>query len=166
MAQRLHTNEILDRIISLIDANLSPAQPAGLGLKTIAKGDTYFYAGKDGLTVELPAVFIKPSPNTALSFAAIGKEYQVIYRHRLVYVRNFSTTEKVVEEQIKDTQRIVELLMDNLTLNELVLANAQLIHSLPSGIEWQPEEDQFVSSFNLWLLATAITFDVTVRTRR
>jgi len=166
MAQRLHTNEILDRLISLIDTTLSPAQPAGLGLKTIAKGDTAFYAGKDGLTVDLPAVFIKPFPTTELSFAAIGKEYQAIYRHRLVYVRNFSTTEKVVEEQIKDTQRIVELLIDHLTLNELALSNAQLIHSLPTSIEWQPEEDQFVSSLNLWMLATAITFDVTVRTRR
>lgn len=166
MAQRLHTNEILDTLIDLLNIALSPAPPTGLGLKTIAKGDTSFYATTEGLTAELPAVFVKPSPAVDLAFAAVGQEYQLVYHFRLVYVRQFQTTEKVIEEQIKDTQRIAELLIDNLTLGGLALANAQIIHSLPASLEWQPEEDLFVSGFNLWFMATAITFDVTVRTRR
>jgi len=166
MAQRLHHNEILDRLISLIDTNLSPAPPTGLGLKTIAKGDLSFYAGKDGLTAELPAVFLKLAPATELEFAAVGKEYGVRYQFRLVYVRSFPTTEKVVEQQVKDVEKLIEMLIDNLTLNDLALVNAQLIHSLPASIEWEPIEDEFVAGFNLWFMATAVAFVVTVRTRR
>ena len=166
MAQRLHTNEILDRLISLIDTSLSPAPPAGLGLVTIAKGDLGFYAGKDSLTVELPALFVKPSPTNEMSFRAMGQEYEVVYKHRLVYLRQFATTEKVVENKVKETLKIAELLIDNLDLNSLALSNGQIIRSLPSSIEWEPLEDELVGGLNVWLFATAITFDVVAITRR
>jgi len=166
MAQRLHTNEILDRLISLIDANLSPAPPAGLGLVTIAKGDLGFYAGKDSLTVELPAIFVKPSPTNEMSFRAMGQEYEVIYKHRLVYLRQFATTEQVIDRKVAETLKIAELLIDNLDLNGLVLSNGQIIRSLPSSIEWEPLEDELAGSLNAWLFATAITFEVVAITRR
>ena len=166
MAQRLHTNEILDRIMSLIDTSLSPAAPTGLGLVTIAKGDLGFYAGRDKLTVELPAIFVKPSPTNDMSFRAMGQEYEVIYKHRLVYVRQFATTEKVIENKVKETLKIAELLIDNMDLNGLALSNGQIIRSLPSSIEWEPIEDEVVGGLNLWFFATAITFDVSTITRR
>ncbi len=166
MAQRLHTNEILDRIMSLIDTNLSPAAPTGLGLVTIAKGDLGFYAGRDKLTVELPAIFVKPGPTNDMSFRAMGQEYEVIYKHRLVYVRQFATTEKVIENKVKETLKIAELLIDNIDLNGLALSNGQIIRSLPSSIEWEPIEDEVVGGLNLWFFATAITFDVSTITRR
>jgi hypothetical protein len=166
MAQRLHTNEILDRLMSLIDTNLSPAPPTGLGLVTIAKGDLGFYAGKDSLTVELPALFVKPSPTNELSFRAMGQEYEVVYKHRLVYLRQFATTEKVVENKVKETLKIAELLIDNIDLNALALSNGQIIRSLPSSIEWEPLEDELVGGLNVWFFATAITFDVVAITRR
>lgn len=166
MAQRLHTHEILDRLISLIDENLSPAPPAGLGLATIAKGDLGFYAGKDSLTVELPAVLVKPSPTNELSFRAMGQEYEVIYKHRLIYLRQFATTEPVVENKVKETLKLAELLIDNLDLNSLALSNGQIIRSLPSSIEWEPLEDELAGSLNAWVFATAITFDVIAITRR
>jgi len=166
MAQRLHTNEILDRLISLIDANLSPAPPAGLGLVTIAKGDLGFYAGKDSLTVELPALFVKPSPTNELSFRAMGQEYEVVYKHRLVYLRQFATTEQVIDRKVAETLKIAELLIDNMDLNALALPNGQIIRSLPSSIEWEPIEDELAGSLNVWLFATAITFDVVAITRR
>ncbi|MEK7841472.1 MAG: hypothetical protein AAB197_02245, partial [Deltaproteobacteria bacterium] len=160
------TNEILDRLISLIDTSLSPAPPAGLGLVTIAKGDLGFYAGKDSLTVELPALFVKPSPTNEMSFRAMGQEYEVVYKHRLVYLRQFATTEKVVENKVKETLKIAELLIDNIDLNALALSNGQIIRSLPSSIEWEPLEDELVGGLNVWLFATAITFDVVAITRR
>jgi len=166
MPQRLHHNEILDRLINLIDTAQAPAPPTGLGLKTIAKGDLSFYAGKDGLTAELPAVFIKPVPATELSFRAVGKEYEVRYQFRLVYVRSFATTDKVEEQQLADMQKLVETLIDNITLNDLALSNAQLTHSLPASIEWEPIEDEFVAGFNLWFRASAVAFTVVVLTRR
>lgn len=169
MAQRLHHNEILDRMISLIDTALAPAQPTGLGLKTIAKGDISFFASPDAaaaFAAELPAVYIKPDPVTELRFRAVGKEYQATYRFRLVYVRQFTTTEKVIEEKIKDVQRLAETLIDNITLNDLPLSNAQVVLSLPSAIEWEPPEDVLVSSVNLWMVAAAIVFEVRVLTRR
>ena len=166
MAQRLHTNEILDRLMSLIDTNLSQAAPTGLGLVTIAKGDLGFYAGKDSLTVELPAIFVKPSPTNDLSFRAMGQEYEVVYKHRLVYLRQFATTEKVIENKVKETLKIAELLIDNLDLNALALSNGQIIRSLLSSIEWEPLEDELVGGLNVWLFATAITFDVIAITRR
>ncbi len=166
MAQRLHTNEILDRLMSLIDTSLSPAPPIGLGLVTIAKGDLGFYAGKDSVTVELPAIFVKPSPTNELSFRAMGQEYEVVYKHRLVYLRQFATTEKVVENKVKETLKIAELLIDNIDLNGLALSNGQIIRSLPSSIEWEPLEDELVGGLNVWLFATAITFDVVAITRR
>jgi len=166
MAARIHTNEILDQIIALIDANLSPAPPAGLGLKTIAKGGVEFYVGPDDFSVVLPAVFVKPLPSTDLAFVAVGQEYQVTHRHRLLYVRRFAPGDLVVEQKIADTLKIAELLIDNLDLGGLALSNGQIILSIPSSVEWEPVEDEFVASFNLDFSATAIAFDVTVRTRR
>lgn len=168
-APRLHVNEILDKLITLLDTNLSPAPPTGLGLKSINKGDLEFYVGPSTpvqLTAELPAIFLKPSPATEIEIVAMGQEYQVRYRHRLVYVKNFSTTEKVVEERIKETVKLVELLIDNYLLPGLTLTNGQVIGSVPRSVEWEPAEDEFVATLNLDIIAVAITYDVMTRTKK
>ena len=165
MPQRLHHNEILDRLISLLDTNLGPAPPTGLGLVTITKGTLNMYAGKDGLTTELPAVLIALRP-TAIDWAGASKEHGVAYAFRLLFIRQFATTAKVTEEKVKDAQKLAELLFDNIDLNGLALTNAQIVHSTPTEIDWEPLEDEFVAGYNAWYFTTAVAFTVTVRTRR
>ena len=166
MPARFHANEILDRIVSLYKTAFEPAQPTGLGLKTCTKGGVEFYLTSPTLTSDVPAIFVKPAPTTEIEVVTTPLGYEMRYRHRIVYVRKFTTTERVTHEMVADTIRIAELLIDYWELNALALTNGQIVRSQPVAIEWEPEEDLAVAAVNRELVATAILFDLWVKTRR
>ena len=163
MPTRFHVNEIIDQLTSRIKTNLETP----LGLKVIAKGGVEFYQAVDvDWSIQLPAVFVKPVPSTDMSFVTTGSQYEVVYHLRLVYIRAFTVGEVPYNEKVADTIKIAEMLIDEMLLDNLVLSNGQIVHSLPTRIEWEPIEDEFVATFNADFHATAIEYDVTVKTRR
>lgn len=163
MPQRFHVNEIADKIITLINDNLA----AGMGLVTIAKGGVEFYMADQNMTVEVPAVFVKPIA-AEIKLAAVHYQYEMAHRFRIVYVRkaDIANAEKIVEKKVAEALKIAELLIDKADLDNLALSNGQIVLTVPSSIEWEPEEDALLAVLSRDLVAAAFTFDVVVKTRR
>jgi len=70
-APRLHENIIADQIVSLIDQALSTV----LGLKIVTVGALELYPALEQIEDNVPAVFVKPAPSTALARITTGQTY-------------------------------------------------------------------------------------------
>jgi hypothetical protein len=147
-APRLHENVIADRIVQLIDDNLS----ADMGLKVVTVGSL--------------AVFVKPSPSTNLERITTGQTYRVVYNFRIVLVKTFAPNEEIVRSKTAETQKIGELLIDNVDLGGLSLPNGQILFSTLKTIEWEPPEDTLAATINADMTATALVFAVETSSRK
>ena len=158
---RLHETLIADRIVDLINA-LS----GDLGLKVIAVGALEFYPALEQLSDNAPAVFVKPSPSTNLERITTGQTYRIVYNYRIVFVSVFAPNEEIIREKTVRTQKIAELLIDNVDLGGLALPNGQILFSTLKSIEWEPPEDNLVASVNADMTAAALVFTVETSSRK
>jgi hypothetical protein len=158
---RLHETIIADRIVDLINA-LS----ADLNLKVITVGALEFFPAMEQLTDNVPAVFVKPSPSTNLERITTGQTYRIVYNFRIVFVGSFAPNEEIIREKTVRTQKIAELLIDNVDLGGLALPNGQILFSTLKAIEWEPPEDNLVASVNADMTAAALVFTVETSSRK
>lgn len=161
-APRLHENIIADRIVQLIDQNLA----VPMGLKVVTVGALEFFPALDHLSENVPAVFVKPSPSTTLERITTGQTYRVVYHFRLVFVKLFSANEEIVRSKTAETQKIAELLIDNVDLGALALPNGQILFSTVKSIEWEPAEDNLVATIHADMTASALVFSVETTSRK
>jgi hypothetical protein len=161
-APRLHETLIAERIIQLIDQNLS----SSMGLKVVTMGALDFFPALPNLMDNVPAVFVKPSPSTNLERITTGQTYRIVYNFRLVFVKAFGPNEQVIRDKTIETQKIGELLIDNVELGQLSLPNGQVLSSLLKQIEWDPPEDNWVGNINADLTAAALNFTVETTSRK
>lgn len=161
-APRLHELLIADRIVSLIDQNLS----GPMGLKVVTMEALELFPALQDITDNVPAVFVKPSPSTTLERITTGQTYQIAYAFRIVLVRRFAAGEQVVRSTVTEAQKIAELLIDNVELGALALPNGQIIRSLLKAIEWEPAEESVLLSINASLAAAALVFNVETVSRK
>lgn len=161
-APRLHENLIADRIVELIDQNLAVL----MGLKVVTVGALEFFPALDNLADNAPAVFVKPSPSTTLERITTGQTYRVVYNFRLVFVKLFGPNEEIVRSKTAETQKIAEVLIDNVDLGGLALPNGQLLFSTVKTIEWEPAEDNLVATIHADMTAAALVFAVEATSRK
>lgn len=158
---RLHETVIADRIVELING-LS----ADLNLKVITVGALEFFPALEQLGDNVPAVFVKPSPSTNLERITTGQTYRIVYNFRIVFVSVFASNEEIIREKTVRTQKIAELLIDNVDLGGLALSNGQILFSTLKSIEWEPPEDNLVASVNADMTAAALVFTVETSSRK
>jgi hypothetical protein len=158
---RLHETVIADRIVELING-LS----ADLNLKVITVGALEFFPALEQLGDNVPAVFVKPSPSTNLERITTGQTYRIVYNFRIVFVSVFAPNEEIIREKTVRTQKIAELLIDNVDLGGLALSNGQILFSTLKSIEWEPPEDNLVASVNADMTAAALVFTVETSSRK
>lgn len=161
-APRLHEDLIGDRIVQLIDQNLS----AELGLKVVSLGALEFFPALENLADNVPAVFVKPAPSTNLDRITTGQTYRINYGFRIVHVRLFSPNEQIVRGKITEAQKIAELLIDNVDLGALALPNGQILFTSLKTIEWEPPEDNLVATIHADMTAAALSFSVETTSRK
>lgn len=161
-APRLHETLIGEKIVELIDQGLS----AELGLKVVSLGALEFYPALENLSGNVPAVFVKPSPSTNLERITTGQTYRIAYSFRIVYVRLFGPNEEIVKAKTIDTQKIAELLIDNVDLGSLALPNGQILFTNLKAIEWEPPEDNLVATIHADMTAAALAFTVETTSRK
>jgi len=158
---RLHESLIAEKIVQLIDQNLSSL----LGLKIVTYESLEFFAAPGQLSSNVPAVFVKPSPSTSLERITTGQTYRIVYNFRLVLVQPFGPNERVVMSKVTNTQKIGELLIDNVDLGSLPLPNGQILSVSLRQIEWEPPEDKFeeIDRANMTAAALVLTVETTSR---
>ena len=161
-APRLHETVIADKIVQLIDQNLS----AQMGLKVVTVGALEFFPALEQLGENAPAVFVKPSPSTNLERITTGQTYRIVYNYRIVFVSVFAPNEEIIREKTIRTQKIAEMLIDNVDLGGLALPNGQILFSTLKTIEWEPPEDNLAASINADMTATALVFSVETTSRK
>lgn len=161
-APRLHETHIAEHLVKLIDRELS----SELGLKVVTIGALEFYPALENLVNNVPAIFIKPSPNTTLERITTAQTYRIVYNFRIVFVELFRPNEQVIKQKCEKTQKIAELLIDNVELKGLTLPNAQVLFSNLKNIEWEPPEDNLVATINSDLTASVLNFSVETTSRR
>lgn len=159
---RLHETMIAERIVELIDQNLS----AGMGLRVVTIGALEFFPALENLADNVPAVFVKPSPSTILERITTGQTYRILYNFRVVFVMRFGPNEEIVRSKIVEAQKIAELLIDHVDLGALAIPNGQLLFSTVKAIEWEPPEDNLVASLNADMTAAAVVFAVEATSRK
>lgn len=159
---RLHEGLIAGHIVNLIDTSLS----SDLGLKVVTIGALEFYPAIEELSLNVPAVFIKPAPNTILERITTAQTYRLTYNFRIVFVNLFHSNQEVIKLKCEKTQKIAELLIDNVDLKGLELPNANILFSTLKSIEWEPPEDNLVATLNADLTASALNFMVETTARK
>ena len=159
---RLHETLIAERIVSLIDQNLS----TDMGLKVVTIGALEFFPALESLADNVPAVFVKPSPSTNLERITTGQTYRIVYNFRVVFVMRFGPNEEIVRSKIVEAQKIAELLIDHVDLGGLAIPNGQILFSTIRAIEWEPPEDNLVASINADMTAAALVFTVEATSRK
>lgn len=161
-APRLHETLIAERIVKLIDDNLS----GPMSLKVVTIGALEFFPALETLSDNVPAVFVKPSPSTNLERITTGQTYRIVYNFRVVIVSAFGPNQEIVRSKTIDAQKIGELLIDNVDLGQLALPNGQILFSTLKTIEWEPPEDNLVASINADMTAAALSFTVETSSRK
>lgn len=161
-APRLHETLIAERIVELINQNLA----APMGLKVVTVGALEFFPALENLADNVPAVFVKPAPSTTLERITTGQTYRVVYNFRLVFVKLFGTNEEIVRSKTVETQKIAELLIDNVDLGGLALPNGQILFSTVKSIEWEPAEDNLVATIHADMTVAALVFVVETTSRK
>lgn len=161
-APRLHETLIAERIVELIDQTLS----GPMGLKVVTIGALEFFPALETLGNNVPAVFVKPSPTTNLERITTGQTYRIAYNFRIVFVKGFAPNEEIVRQKTVETQKIAELLIDNVDLSGLSLPNGQILFTTFKTIEWEPPEDNLVAGINADMTATALVFTVETSSRK
>lgn len=161
-APRLHETLIAEKIVELIDQALS----SPMGLKVVTIGALEFFPALETLANNVPAVFVKPSPSTNLERITTGQTYRIAYNFRIVFVKGFGPNEEIVRSKTVETQKIAELLIDNVDLGGLALPNGQILFTTLKTIEWEPPEDNLVASINADMTATALVFTVETSSRK
>ncbi|OGS32982.1 MAG: hypothetical protein A2218_10370 [Elusimicrobia bacterium RIFOXYA2_FULL_53_38] len=161
-APRLHETVIAERIVELINENLADV----LGLKIAALGALELFPALEDLPDNVPAVFVKPAPATNLERITTGQTYRVSYHFRIVFVKPFGPREQVIKTKTLETQKIAELLIDNINLDGLTLENGQILSSMLNAIEWEPPEDNLVATINANMTASALVFTVETTSRK
>ncbi|MFA5138331.1 MAG: hypothetical protein WC728_03780 [Elusimicrobiota bacterium] len=159
---RLHENVIAERIVQLIRDNLAGV----LGLKTVALGALEFFPALESLADQVPAVFVKPAPSTALERITTGQTYRIVYSFRIVFAKPFGPDEEIVRSKVEAAQKIAELLIDHVDLGGLALQNGQVLFSILKSIEWEPPEDNLVATINAGITAAAFVFAVETTSRK
>ncbi len=159
---RLHETVIADRIIELINQNLSGA----LGLKIVSFGDLDFFPALDNLADNTPAVLVKPAPTTTLERITTGQTYRIIYNFRILFLKTFGPGEEVIRLKTIETDKLAELFIDSVNLGDLVITNGQVIKTNLTTIEWSPPEDTIVAGINANITASALTFTVETISRK
>jgi len=162
VAPRLHETLIAERIVQLIDQNLSEA----MGLKIVTIGALELFPALEQLVENVPAVFVKPSPSTSLERITTGQTYRIVYNFRIVFVKSFGPNEEIVKLKTEEAQKIAELLIDNVDLSGLSLPNGQILFSTLRSIEWEPPEDNLAATVNADMTASALVFTVETTSRK
>jgi hypothetical protein len=161
-APRLHETLIAEKVVELIDQNLS----GPMGLKVVTIGALEFFPALETLADNLPAVFVKPAPSTNLERITTGQTYRISYSFRIVFVKSFGPSEEIVRQKTVETQKIAELLIDHVDLGGLALRNGQILFTTLKTIEWEPPEDNLVASLNADMTAAALVFTVETSSRK
>lgn len=160
-APRLHETLIAEKLVDLINS-LSP----DLNLKVVTIGALEFFPALDQLSDNVPAIFVKPAPSTNLERITTGQTYRILYNFRIVFVFKFGANEEVVRQKTALTQKIAELLIDNVDVGGLSLPNGQILYSTLKSIEWEPPEDNLVAAVHADMTASALVFTVDTTTRK
>lgn len=159
ISQMIHTHDLTDKIVSLIETNLKTS----MGLKIYQFGGLEYFPTPQALSGYIPAIFVKPQ-RVGISFRQLGRVYSTSYDFRLVYINKFTGTDKPIELKCDKSREIAELFMNDLSLGSLALTNGTIEYVEVTGIEMEPIEDDFVYSLKADIYAVALTLKVHVIT--
>lgn len=160
MPNRLHTNEILEGLMQLIEDNLRVT----LSLQGIYRGNIAYLPPTD-ITTMVNGVWLNLEKPVELEEVTLPKGLLDTYRLRLVYIRKIDTTSNPLDVKINDADRIANLVWDNMKPSFSGMTNAQILWMLPRVVEYEPAEDAFVASISADLMAVAMEIEFKVRTR-
>ena len=169
MAKRIHMVEIWDYLRARMSGMVDPSLVSVLSidLRDIATPET-------NLNDFCPAVFIWPEMGD-LNRRAVGNEYTVPYRFRLVYVMEIADASEWARIKTVECTKIMEALIDNNqfrptsdgigTWPDIALDNGQVRDTL-FAFQINPPEDGLVQAYSTNLTAFGIDIAVTVDTKR
>ena len=83
-----------------------------------------------------------------------------------MFVKSFGPNEEIVRQKTVETQKIAELLIDNVDLGGLALPNGQILFTSLKTIEWEPPEDNLVATINADMTAAALVYSVEASSRK
>lgn len=137
MTQYIFLNEILEEYQKIVSDNKANFDPE---IKLVAKGGLDLLPATLDLSSKIPAWFIQP-----LSFNADFnpmQSYEIEYPFRFVYVRKFEADEQIQEKVILETNKLIDLLLDNayLTLPNLTITNGQVLYQRLTAYDTTPME--------------------------
>ncbi len=134
-----------------------------LNLRRVIKGHIDFIPMQDVPSL-VNGIWIAPEPGFDIGRVMLPKELEITYHFRVVYVRRIAVNEIVNEAKVNDILTITEKIIDKYKLEDLTLANAQVLWSFPTLVEAEPPEDVYVGAIAADLIATAFNIETKVRT--
>ena len=157
MSQILFTNEIITHLRRLLWDSLKTS----LSLKAVQIGEVSFYEAPSTLTDLVPIIFLKPTEGVDVRLRTTNFKYEITYRFRLVFVFKYAEADLVVENKLQKITTIADVLFDNTRLTGIEgLTNSQIIHCIPTKIEYDPPEDGFLAMLGGQLVSGAINIEV------
>lgn len=159
--ERVHTTELLDEILRLLDEQLRTT----LSLKGVYRGMLPFMPA-EAAADHVNGIWVNIEPSILLTPVQLPTDFLVTYMVRLLYVRRINVNENVLSQKEQDIRDVIDMVFDNFTLSSLALSNGQVMWWLPTEIEMEPQEDGYVASLAEDLVAVAFKTELQVRTRR
>ena len=157
MSQILFTKEIVTHIRSALWNSLQ----VSLALKTVQIGDISFYEAPEALTDLVPGIFIRPTGGVDVKLRTMNFKYDITYRFRIVFVFKYNEVDAVVEDKLAKITTLADVLFDNSLLPNIAnIDNCQIIHAIPTKIEYDPPEDGFLAFLGGQLTSGAIELEV------
>jgi hypothetical protein len=159
--ERIHTTEIIDEILRLLDVNLRTS----LSLKGVFRGMMPFMPAEVA-TQKVNGIWVNVEPSIHITPIQLPKDTQITYMIRLLLIRRININENVLLQKETDIREVIDMVYDNYTMSELTLSNGQILWWLPTEIEMEPPEDGYVATLAEDLVAIAFKTEIQVRTRR
>jgi hypothetical protein len=158
MAQILYTEQLLTYIRDLLWNNVIKTD---LGLTVVQEGDISFYESPEQLSDIIPCILIRPSGGVDVKLRTMNFKYDIVYRFRVVYIFKYTEWSLVVRQKIRDVTRIADVFFANTKLSGITtLTNSQVIHSIPTTIEYDPPEDGHLALLGGQLISGAINLEI------
>lgn len=160
MSTKIHTKEIVNHIMSLFESDLKTS----LSLVGIYKGGLAWLP-PIAISEMANGIWLDLTQTTDIEEVAMPTGIQVIYRIRIIYVRRIDISNNVLDAKMNDAATIIDKIYEKHKLPGLTLNGGNVLWWLPSVIEYQPAEDNFVSAIAADLTAVAFNTEVIVRTK-
>lgn len=160
--QRFFTNEITDYLISEINTKIKTT----LNLKIIQKGKLDLIIDDNTILKNYtPSLFVDID-SVEIEDVTMQEYYVMNYNYHVIYMNSFEPNDEYIKNKYTNTEKIAEMLIDNIQLSGLVLSNGGIISSIISNINFSPAEERDLRSVYGDIYISVISFVVKVQTQK